>query len=263
LHVSAVIVNNDRKSAVDAHVDLIRVQRINKPNDHGQPHIDGLPRRLVSDKANEFQTIAPEREQAFALCAKHEKLERDAVLVLAPGSKGDPLAVLPPGSYFLHVVASAHDTPPTRATFKVDISHLGMGYRLCTPEEVAAPETIPTIRAHTSIVALLDHDDFKKYDGCRRFELYEAACLWAGERPALPLSPTSERHFRELEAAVQNDQLAVLRDLNEALADAYDLVVHGKKTKANPHWKVDREDLLARANALGEKPPFLFPRERV
>lgn len=262
LHVPAVIKNNDRKSAYDVHVDLIRISRINEPGQQGQPYIQGLPRRLVSDKGNEFETIAPEREQAFALCAKHEELDRDAVLVLAPGSKGAALPVLPPGSYFLHVVVSARDTPPTRQAYKVDVSHLKMGYRLCTPDEVLDPSTIPVVRTSTSVVQL-SPPEYEEWDKRNMFRLWEAACLWADEEPARPLSAAARKCLNQLAEAIYSHELDLLRndDQRQAVYDSH-MKASGHDVKPDQNWMLRRQRLLEYASSIGTKPPFLYPSER-
>jgi hypothetical protein len=50
--------------------------------------------------------------------------------------------------------------------------------------------------------------------------------------------------------------------MREAIADRYQQTEHGKQPKTNPDWIVNRADLLKFAHESGERPAFLFPKER-
>jgi hypothetical protein len=109
----------------------------------------------------------------------------------------------------------------------------------------------------------LDHNDYEKWDDTDELKLWEAACLWANEKPAMPLSRRATQAFRLLEKAINDDRLDARRaDLNEVLRDAWDQHVNGTTSKANPNWVVTKSDLVSFARASDKKPPFLFPKER-
>ena len=105
--------------------------------------------------------------------------------------------------------------------------------------------------------------DFEKWDKQKEFRLLEAACLWVDEEPRLPLSFKSQIAFRKLEKALEEYRLSARRnDLWEVISDAFDLHEKGQANKANPNWVVTRSDLVTYAKTVGEKPRFLFPKER-
>jgi hypothetical protein len=105
--------------------------------------------------------------------------------------------------------------------------------------------------------------DFDKWDRQSEFRLYEVACLWSNQEPALPLSKEAKDCFLRLERAVLDRTLKVHREnLREVIADAVQ-ESRGGQVMANPNWGVTRADLLSYALVADEKPRFLFPRERV
>lgn len=100
------------------------------------------------------------------------------------------------------------------------------------------------------------------WDRRDRFRLFEAASLWEDIEPTMPMLWRAPKRFRRLDQAVATRQLTVIRDdLRETIEDAWDLA-NGKKPMANPYWVVLREDLLSYASSIGERPGFLFPRDR-
>jgi len=106
--------------------------------------------------------------------------------------------------------------------------------------------------------------DFDKWDQQREFRLWEAANLWANREPKMPLDRRATVAFRKLEKGINDKTLQVLRqDLREVIYDAYDKTHHGIQPKANPNWGVKRDELLSFASSIGEKPRFLYPKERV
>ena len=106
--------------------------------------------------------------------------------------------------------------------------------------------------------------DFDKWDAKKEFPLWEAAYLWVDEEPrGLPLSVRAEIAFRKLEKAIRDRDLSVRQhDLREVIEDAADLHHRGRVNKANPNWIATRANLLSCAHSLGDKPRFLFPKER-
>jgi hypothetical protein len=104
------------------------------------------------------------------------------------------------------------------------------------------------------------------WDKVDRFKLWDAAWLWANQEPrpqGQDLTMEAERAFRQLEAAIEKDDLrADGQSLRETIQDAYDLSAKGIRKKADPKWIVTRQDLTSCANSYNVKPPFLFSRER-
>jgi hypothetical protein len=113
---------------------------------------------------------------------------------------------------------------------------------------------------------LVQRPNLSKWDKVDRFTLWDAAWLWADHEPrpqGQVMTSESERAFRDLEAAIERDQLRVIREnLRDVIAAAYDRHARGRVQKADPNWVAERRELISCAHSLGVKPPFLFPRER-
>jgi len=64
----------------------------------------------------------------------------------------------------------------------------------------------------SSVSRMLDHNDWAKWDKVDRVKLWEAACLWAGEAPAMPLSIKAFVAFRKLEKGIEEKELHVMQE---------------------------------------------------
>ena len=105
--------------------------------------------------------------------------------------------------------------------------------------------------------------DYAKWDKLSDFRLDHAACLWIDREPSQHLDDDETAVFRKLEGHVSNRTLEVKRDdLREVISDAF-RKADGHVVKANPEWRVERSSLLSLAVTLGEKPPFLYKKERI
>jgi hypothetical protein len=90
-----------------------------------------------------------------------------------------------------------------------------------------------------------------------RLELFQAACLWAGEEPKLPLREGQQyAHLRMLKAAVEDRRLVPFGTLDEVLD------FRAGRRKPNVHTVVSREALRELAASQGQRPAFLFPEDR-
>jgi hypothetical protein len=267
IELQAVITNDSPQTIRDVEITLVHVRRLQRPGESvsGQPHIPQLPRRLVSDRNAEKDDLPPRRERAFRLCHQTSpQWPPDALprLALAPGSSGGEIPI-DFGRYLLRLIVSGFNTAPSDQTYLVDASPAQIYRRLCSPGDLADPKNIPIMQISSSVSRVLDHNDWTKWDKVDRFKLWEAACLWAGEAPAMPLSIKAFVMFRKLEKGIATKELHVIQDdLRDVIADAYERVFHGRVSKAHPYWGVKREELRGFALTLNEKPPFLFPRER-
>jgi hypothetical protein len=109
----------------------------------------------------------------------------------------------------------------------------------------------------------LSTSDYSEIDKLQYFTLNEMASFWGCERASIPLSRKAKKRFSRMEADIESKKLSVIRDdLREVIADAYNRVHHGKKTSANPKWRITRDDAMAYAGTISERPAFLFPKER-
>jgi hypothetical protein len=102
--------------------------------------------------------------------------------------------------------------------------------------------------------------DFDKWDKRTDFRLFEIACLWADQEPALPLTIHALRCFKVLEQAIWDKHLKINNNsVREAIVSAI-AISKGRESKANPNWVIHKDDLLLYASGTSEKP---FPEERV
>ena len=269
VELRAVVANESpsNETVRDVEMTLVRVRKLARPGEsvHGQPYLHQLPRRLVSDRNTERDDLPPRRERAFRLCQKTTPEWPPHALSqfsLAPGSQGGDIQ-LDFGRYLLHVIASGLNTLPAEQTYLVDVTQTQIYRHLCTQDDLRDPKNIPVMHVTSSVSRVLDHNDWAKWDNTNRFKLWEAACLWTDEVPAMPLSIRAYVAFRKLEKAIEDKDLRVIQDdLRDVIADAYERVFHGRVSKAHPYWTVTRQELHTCAMNLGEKPRFLFPRER-
>lgn len=105
--------------------------------------------------------------------------------------------------------------------------------------------------------------DYTKWDAISDFTLGQVACLWIDREPLQHLGADEVAVFRKLEQYVSNRTLVVKRDdLREVIGDSF-RKQEGHIVKASPKWRVERNDLLMLAVLVGEKPPFLYPKERI
>lgn len=111
------------------------------------------------------------------------------------------------------------------------------------------------------------HVDLGLMDEASAFSLWEAAWLWVDQNPrpqGHPMTPEARQVFLKLEAAVSRGDLVLIdRDKRSALAEKYRCKRDGGDFRASTNWVAPRWELVSCAHALGEKPKFLFPQERV
>ncbi|MGH9429224.1 MAG: hypothetical protein ACRD2L_23320, partial [Terriglobia bacterium] len=142
VEVRAVIANMlDEKTVNNVEIKLVRIKRLNRAGEYGQPYME-LPRTLISDRGRECENIPPRREQSFRLCFKSE-VDGKEMITVAPGAKDDNPRPFPVGTYFLFVKASGRDVLPVEQAYFVDATESQFFYKLCTPEDLTAPEKIP------------------------------------------------------------------------------------------------------------------------
>jgi hypothetical protein len=131
--VRAVVLNESRSTTVDdVEVKVVDVKRINPEGMYGQPVLFGLPKTLVTMRGRDAENVAPLREIGFKLCTTLQfSGENDGKIILAPESDGKEIS-LGMGSYYLFVIASGRNTPPTEAAYKVSISATQFAWDLVT-----------------------------------------------------------------------------------------------------------------------------------
>lgn len=119
--------------------------------------------------------------------------------------------------------------------------------------------SLDTVKLRSSPV----RPDYAKWDKLSDFRLDHVACLWIDREPSQHLDSDETAVFKKLEDYITSGALGVKRDdLREVISDAF-RKSEGHVVKANPEWRADRSSLLSLAVKLGEKPPFLFKKERV
>ena len=100
----------------------------------------------------------------------------------------------------------------------------------------------------------------------KEFRLVELAWLWEDLEPAgYPLPDIVKARFDKLgqDAHAQALHLNYPDDAREAIWEVSDARKSGNAAKANPEWVVSRSDAMTYARRIDERPPFLFPMERV
>lgn len=99
------------------------------------------------------------------------------------------------------------------------------------------------------------------------FSLWDAAWLWVNQKPLTqgrPFTLEARKAFDDLEAAIGRRDLDVVNDnVRDVAVQIQRASRDGTAFQADPTWHVTRWDLVGCANAIGAKPKFLFPRERV
>jgi len=108
--------------------------------------------------------------------------------------------------------------------------------------------------------------DFQAWDQKDRLQMYEAACLWVNVAPQLPLPRKAKAKYGQMAKAVVADRLTVFGSVDDVLTGlmAKQSGETGPSTYVfTPHSEVTRRNLEEYARSVDERPPFLFPRERV
>jgi len=99
---------------------------------------------------------------------------------------------------------------------------------------------------------------FKKWDQCKEFELYEAACLWFNLEPRLPMPERASARYNLWKAQIFGGGVPVN---TESVRHAVEIGLR-KEESITPHTKIDREILITIAEHEGARPLFLFPHKR-
>jgi len=117
----------------------------------------------------------------------------------------------------------------------------------------ALPPTLPAVTVSTSPVAA-PGPDYAAWDGVRRLQLFQAACLWNEETPP-------DRY-----EGLSGSALARLLMLQEAIEEG-DLIIDGvwlisSSARRDAERPVTRPDLKRFAEKKGVRPKFLYPDAR-
>lgn len=95
---------------------------------------------------------------------------------------------------------------------------------------------------------------FEVWSQVQELELFQAACLWAEKKPALPVVDDPEyAYLRMLKEAIAKKQLPAVLKLDEAIR------LQQRQYQPNVKTKVDRSKLREFAKQRGLYPRFLFP----
>lgn len=109
---------------------------------------------------------------------------------------------------------------------------------------------------------------YKLWDGIDPLELYQAACLWIGLAPPdsseMPLTGDASVSLYKLTRAIENEEL----DYSTSHMSQWELtairlqMINSERFKAQKTTRVTRQALMEYAEAVGEKPAFLYPSMR-
>jgi hypothetical protein len=106
--------------------------------------------------------------------------------------------------------------------------------------------------------------DYDELDQKKQFTLVELASYWVNEKLGDELSNVAKEAYEKLGESAHKHELEVIRpNLREVINDAYEQSFHGTVARPNPNWIVTKESAINYAFSVGDKPPFLFPKERV
>ncbi len=98
---------------------------------------------------------------------------------------------------------------------------------------------------------------YEDWDQVRRLKLFQAACLWAGKAPALPIKGGPEyAHFSMLKTAIADRELAPCGKPDEVMA------FKAGTNFPNINTEVTRGALRKFAQSREQRPAFLFPEDR-
>ena len=108
-----------------------------------------------------------------------------------------------------------------------------------------------------------DWPDFAKWDGEDQLPLYVAACLWEEREPRLPMPRLARARYRRWRDAIYKGDIRYRsRDIEEAVAFAFERTGLEPRTTIEPEAMISRTELRRLAEEAGEQPRFLFRHRR-